>query len=159
MTSVLGAGVHEQSKLHAVSAEQREAMEWVAREAPPDTPFLVATIDTWGNDEVSEWFPAIAERTSLGTVQGSEWLGTDGFAAREDVHLDLVACIGDTARCYRELAERAGSADAWLFVPKGKLAGQFSAADCCRALRQTLTDAGYEIVQDGPGATVARRGD
>jgi hypothetical protein len=157
--STLGSSVHEGSKLQGISNEQAAAMRWVADELPPDTPFVVATVDTWGNDEVSEWFPAIAERPSIGTVQGSEWLGREAFERREDVHLALVGCIGATAVCYRDVAEAAGEPEAAIFVPKGRLAGPFSALDCCPALRATLEAAGYRIVYDGPGATIAQRGD
>lgn len=156
VTSAIGAGVHEQSKLHAVTDEQLEAMQWTKAESPDGAAFLVATIDAWGNDEVSEWFPALAERRSLGTVQGSEWLGPDGFERQEDVHFALVDCIGATAACYATVAEGAGEPDAWIFIPKGQLAGPLSASDCCPALRATLPDAGYEIVYDAAGATIAR---
>ena len=159
LTSALGSTVHEQSKLQGISADQGAAMAWVADETPDGVAFLVATIDTWGNDEVSEWFPALAHRTSLGTVQGSEWLGVAGYARQESTHLDLVACIGHTADCYADVAARAERPDAWVFVPKGQLAGPFSAADCCPALRETLAEAGYEIVYDGPGATIAKPSD
>jgi hypothetical protein len=80
LTSALGSTVHEQSKLQGISADQAAAMAWVADETPNGVAFVVATIDTWGNDEVSEWFPALAHRTSIGTVQGSEWLWVAGYA-------------------------------------------------------------------------------
>ncbi|MCV0404514.1 MAG: hypothetical protein K5924_12540 [Chloroflexi bacterium] len=156
--STLGSSIHEGSKLQAISVDQAAAMRWVADAMPADTPFVVATIDTWGNDEVSEWFPAIAGRPSIGTVQGSEWLGREAFERREDVHLALVGCIGATAHCYRDVAKAVGEPEAAIFVPKGRLAGPFSALDCCPALRSTLEGAGYQIVYDGPGATIAQRG-
>ena len=50
-----------------------------------------------------------------------------------------------------------GLADAWIFVPKGKVNGPLSPEDCCPALRQTVQDSAiYEVMYDGPGATIAR---
>lgn len=157
--SSLGSAIHQQSKLQAVTPAQAEAMEWVRNYTEPDARFMVATVDAWGNDEVSEWFPTLSDRQSFGTVQGSEWLGAAEFRQREEAHLALVECIGATAGCYRDAAVTAGLGDAYLFVPKGRLVGPLSPADCCPALRATLADAGYEIIYDGPGATIARPAD
>ncbi|MDQ4034392.1 MAG: hypothetical protein M3153_00535 [Chloroflexota bacterium] len=154
--SAAGSTIHQQSKLHAVSADQSAAMRWVAEETDPETQFLVATVDTWGNDEVSEWFPALAERGSLGTVQGSEWLGSYGFDRQERIHLRLVGCMHSSADCYRGIAERADAPGAYLFIPKGQLQGPLSAGDCCPAARDSLQAAGYEVIYDGSGATIGR---
>lgn len=159
VASVLGSSIHEQSKLQSLSPDQASAMRWVAAATDTDAEFLVTTVDTWGNDEVSEWFPALAERRSLGTVQGSEWLGADRFSRQESVHIALVHCIGSTATCYRSAAEDAGAPGAYLFIPKGSLAGPLGASDCCPAVRETLASAGYEILYDGVGATIGRPAD
>jgi hypothetical protein len=115
---------------------------------------MVPTNEWWGDDEVSEWVPALTERRSIATVQGSEWLGPSGFEAQVRRHIDVLRCSGATAACYRAI-----DTDAVLFVPKGRLAGPFSNEDCCPALRDTLADAGYEIIYDGPGATIAKPAD
>jgi hypothetical protein len=154
--SAIGSTIHEQSKLHAVSADHATAMRWVSQESDHAAEFLVATVDTWGNDEVSEWFPALAQRRSLGTVQGSEWLGSDGFDRQELIHLGLVGCMHSTADCYRGVADRADAPGAYLFIPKGQLQGPLSARDCCPAARASLRAAGYEVIYDGPGATIGR---
>jgi hypothetical protein len=66
------------------------------------------------------------------------------------MHESILGCAGSTAECYRDLAP-----DAVLYIPKGRLAGLFSPSDCCPALRETVEDAGYRILYDGPGATIA----
>jgi hypothetical protein len=147
----LGASADGSSKLHAVTARHIEAMRWLAANAPEDARVLVPTGGVWGDDEVSEWLPALAERHSIGTVQGSEWLGADGFEGLLRTHEAIRGCYGSTADCYAGI-----DADAWLFIPKGQLSGPLSSGDCCPALRSTLEAAGYDVVFDDRGATIAR---
>lgn len=149
----VGSLADRSSKLQALSADHIAAMNWVRTNTDPSAFAIVATTDVWGDDEVSEWFPALAERSSIGTVQGSEWLGADAFRQQLQRHLAILACAGSTADCYAEVDPKA-----LIFVPKGRLAGPFSPADCCPALRTTLPDAGYEVIYDGPGATIAQPG-
>jgi len=153
----LGSDVDETSRLQRVSADQVAAMDWVAAETDLETRFIVASTVVWGADEVSEWFPAVAERQSVATVQGSEWLGTDGFRAQRARHLAVLTCTPRKDTCMAEWSAEADLADAWLFIPKGQLNGPLSAPDCCPALRETVRDSAlYEVVYDGEGATIAR---
>jgi len=157
LISSLGANVNDTSRLQHVSADQAAAMSWVAGNSEPDTRFIVASTVVWGFDEISEWFPAAADRRSVATVQGSEWLGTEGFAAQRDLHAGVLACTRSSAICMAEFAGGAGFSDAWLFIPKGQVNGPLSPGDCCPALRETVRDSAfYEVVYDGVGATIAR---
>jgi hypothetical protein len=52
-----------------------QAMAWVNENTPREAEFVVVPSSTWWEtDAVGEWFPALAGRTNLLTVQGSEWL-------------------------------------------------------------------------------------
>ena len=53
--------------------EEREAFAWIRNNTPADSRFLVLTGDAALSDPLSEWFPALTERTSLVTAQGHEW--------------------------------------------------------------------------------------
>ena len=149
----LGSVTDGSSKLHPLSPALAGAMEWVDDNVPADARVIVPTDEVWGFDDVSEWFPAIGHRQSIGTVQGSEWLGSAGFDAQLHTHAVIRSCAGHTASCYSAI-----DGAAILFVPKGQLNGLFSPPDCCPALRSTLADAGYEVVYDGEGATIAMPG-
>lgn len=151
LIGTLGSVVDSSSKLHPLGYATIGAMHWLGEEGP-DRPVLVPTNEVWGFDEVSEWLPAIARRRSIGTVQGSEWLGSGGFEAQLAIHESILDCAGSTAACYLSLAP-----DAVLYVPRGPIAGPFSGDDCCPALRETLADAGYVIIYDEVGATIAVR--
>ena len=146
----VGSFADSSSKLQALNADHLAAMRWVAANTDTDATFLIPTEDVWGDDEQSEWFPAIAGRYSLGTVQGSEWLGPDGYRRQLANHVEIRACAAAAASCYRSILDGAS-----LFIPKGELAGPFSRADCCAALRETLATLGYAVIYDGPGATIA----
>lgn len=150
----VGSFADRSSKLQSLGAGRVDAMSWSAANLPDDVEFIVPTSEVWGDDEISEWLPAIAGRQSIGTVQGTEWLGAERFAQRVETHEAILDCSGSTAACYRAIDE-----EAVIFIPKGEIAGPFSAADCCPALRATLFENGYRIVYDGPGATIAQSGE
>lgn len=70
----------EQLALESLSGGELGAMEWVSEHTTEDSRFIVLTESkSWADDSVSEWFPVVAERESLLTVQGREWLGGDAF--------------------------------------------------------------------------------
>jgi asparagine N-glycosylation enzyme membrane subunit Stt3 len=58
----------------------REAMHWVRENTPAESRFLVLTGTTSVScDSVLEWFPALAGRQSIYTVQGTEWTQGTNF--------------------------------------------------------------------------------
>lgn len=63
------------SFLVSVNPQNRQAMEWVKQHTPTESRFLVISNPTsWSVDIIGEWFPTLAERKSLLTAQGMEWL-------------------------------------------------------------------------------------
>lgn len=64
-TSVSLAG-----QLQPLDPEHREAMTWVSEHTPPSSIFLVASHGDWYRDRAAEWFPVLAGRESVATVQG-----------------------------------------------------------------------------------------
>ncbi len=69
-----------EESLQPVDHQNREAMAWVAENTPPESSFVVLRPDTpWQINREAEWFPALAERRSVLTVQGTEWLPDDRF--------------------------------------------------------------------------------
>jgi hypothetical protein len=139
--------------VHALDANRRAAMEWVASELPGDARFAVITGGEWSGDPDSEWYPRLTDRVSVATVQGSEWLGATAFNERVETYRALQACVA---------AESASCVDDWLvdhpadylYVPAGRIRGPNSSTDCCADLRTALMTAGYEPVYEGSGATV-----
>ena len=148
----LATGYHTESPVHALSSEQREAMDWVRTGTPADATFVVVSGRGWQYDATSEWFPVIARRHSLATVQGYEW--TDEFAERAGKHQLLQdLCAFRTQTCVQSWLDHFDLDADYVYLPKGPLAGLASPGDCCPALREDLTRA-LEVVYDGDGATI-----
>lgn len=139
------------SPLHGTSADELAAMAWVREETAPSDRFLIVSGVAWQNDRASEWFPTLTERHSVGTVQGYEWTTADRWREREARHEAIRRCSTQTSRCLSELALDFD----YLYLPKGPRLGFLSASDCCPVLRSTLSEGGYAVVYDGPGATIA----
>src|SRR5258706_3944724 len=80
------------SEMH-VSKAGRDAMQWAANNTPKDSKFLVITGEPNGFcDSTSEWFPALANRQSLATLQGNEWLKGKNFSKYATHIRNLQAC-------------------------------------------------------------------
>jgi len=86
----------------------REAMQWVRDNTPADASFLVLTGSrSVSCDSVPEWFPAIAQRKSIFTVQGTEWtLGKD-FGAFVQKSSAAQACVSEGVNCVMDLTRSA----------------------------------------------------
>ncbi len=64
-----------------LTADQRAVMQWIREHTDPAAPFIVlSSAPNWADDAVSEWFPVLADRHNLLTVQGREWLPGHRFA-------------------------------------------------------------------------------
>jgi len=141
--------------MHGLTHDHVAAMHWVAGHAGEGARFAVITGRSWESDYVSEWFPALAGRTSVATVQGSEWRGFSRFVERLAAYRQLQNCADKTASCLDTWSAGWNERSAFAFLPKGALFGPRSAPDCCPSLRETLRLSDrYVIVYDGPGATI-----
>jgi len=70
--------------LAPVTQEARAGMEWIRMNTPEDARFVVLTpAGHWSTDGTAEWFPVLAARVSLTTVQGLEWFPAHEYAKRE----------------------------------------------------------------------------
>ncbi len=137
--------------LTALTPGDRAAMQWVAQHTPPASRFLVVSGRVWQLDKISEWFPALANRTSVSTVQGSEWL--PGFNAGADAADAFQArCHAADGRCLAQWADATGRSFNHAYVP------MMAIDPCCAPLIAALRhDPGYIPLYDGPGAFIAER--
>jgi hypothetical protein len=99
--------------------DQRKAMEWIKGNTPVDIEFLVISgITGAGIDYVSEWFPALTNRTSSGTPQGYEWLPNHEFYRRWQLHGELQTCAESNVTCLENWADLAGCNYTHVFISK-----------------------------------------
>ena len=124
-------------------------MRWVAEETPPSSRFLVIPSTGWETAKTLEWFPVLADRVSLATVQGTEWLPSDAFTDRTDAYDALFECGYRVARCLDAWAAGTGMTFTHVYIPRPP-AGQ-----CCWTLLASLAeDPRYDLIYNGPGATI-----
>jgi len=76
-----------------LSAADRAAFEWAAQNTPAGSRFVVMTGDaSVFCDSTQEWFPVLADRVSIATVQGHEWLDGEAFSSRLRNAIALQGC-------------------------------------------------------------------
>lgn len=136
--------------LVALSPAERSAMNWVATSTPPASSYLIVAPQMWAANKTGEWFPVLANRTSVATVQGSEWLPNHAFGRRIAVDSAVESCAFSSTHCLDRVSQENGLTFTHVFI------GKSPEDPCCTALRASLrNDPGYQVIYDGPGATVA----
>jgi len=112
----------------------------------------------WANDRVAEWFPVLAQRHSVATVQGSEWLPGGEFARRYAASETLAGCAFRGVACVEQWAASTGKPFTHLYVTKTMGQRGMPGADCCTVvITSAQSDPHYRRVYDGPGATIFER--
>lgn len=135
--------------LRSLTEDQRAAMQWIAEETPSDSSFLVIPRTPWQVDKESEWFPVLAERQSLATVQGTEWAPDGGFDTSVSLFDRAWDCGYQETSCLTDWVEESGREFTHVYVTYN---GQFQ---CCGTLLESLEeDTNYRRVYDGPGGTI-----
>jgi len=138
--------------LTPISPGERDAMAWVAGQTPPSSRVLVITGDSWYTDRISEWFPYLADRHSVATVQGYEWV-PGAFRDRLSAYLDAQSCATESAACLERWSVQHAADFDYVFVTR---TGVESGGDeCCSALLQSLrAHPDARIAYDGPDAFI-----
>ena len=91
-----------------VGAEEFKAIEWVKSNTNVTDRFLI--LDEQGNPLLSpftEWFPALAFRRSVATIQGAEWLGGDRHYNKQlSVITNIHGCLYQNVDCIYSLQDK-----------------------------------------------------
>ena len=144
------------SATSALPPEERTAMEWIAAETPQDSRFLVMSDSLrWAEDRTAEWFPALAERPSVATPQGREWLRDVPFSEVEERYEALMRCGEARAACLAEWSQAYDVTFSHVYIPGGSLRGvesdraQARLASCCEMLAASLAASpDYRLLRD-----------
>ncbi|MCC6237398.1 MAG: hypothetical protein IT299_07475 [Dehalococcoidia bacterium] len=131
----------------ALSAPQRQAMEWARESTPPESTFLVMHAQAW--EPGLEWFPALSERRSVTTVPGYEWVA-GAYYPRWLANREAGRCLkqdADSAQCIEEWFVRWRRPD-YVFVFK-EVPRPSLREDCCAVLAEELRGrSGYTPVYE-----------
>jgi len=138
--------------LTSLTTDDRIAMSWVGRHTPPASRFVIVVggaAGGWWSDRVGEWFPVLARRVSVATVQGTEWLPAGTFENRERQYDRLQGCAVWGTDCLVDWARANGRPYSHVYIPKTL------AFPCCGPLDASLRhDPAYRLVFDGRGASI-----
>ncbi|HYY55346.1 MAG TPA: hypothetical protein VFA01_08185 [Candidatus Dormibacteraeota bacterium] len=155
-----GSLISHTELLDALTPSERDAMAWVAANAPPDARFAVVSEHGWADDRESEWFPVLAKRVSVSTAQGFEWLSLGAFRQRLLAIQALQQCGAADGNCIEMWASEYAVGYDFVFVPKYRAGIRLDGSDtwCCMGLRNALLgDPRFALVYDGAGATIYER--
>jgi hypothetical protein len=156
LAASIAAPVATREPLHILSIEDRDAMAWVRDFTPRDARFMVMTPAAgWWSDIQGEWFPALAERQSVATPQGREWVPDDTFNKAVQRHLDASWCGWFDTVCMRDWAETNSRPFDFVYVPIGSpvafaneavKAERSPVPDCCTSSFDSLLhSAGFRL--------------
>jgi len=138
--------------LTSLTTDDRLAMSWIVRHTAPTSRFVIVVggaAGGWWADRVGEWFPVLARRVSVGTVQGTEWLPAGTFENREREYDRLQGCAVWGVTCLEQWARTSGRPYTHVYIPKTL------AYPCCGPLDSALRhDPAYRLLFDGPGAAI-----
>lgn len=134
----------DQRYLRALTDADVQAMEWIAQETPPDARFLVLSRNGWYADRDGEWFPALAERENVATVQGYEWVSGE-FTRRQELQTMAQMCLPGEGNCLGQLSNLEDFD--YVYVPE----------TCCDALRELIDNEWRYVAIFDNGATVFQR--
>lgn len=128
------------SPTHVLSALERQGMKWAANQTDPDSSFVVVSGSPWFVDAEAEWFPVLANRLSIATVQGYEWLEGDAFRVQhERADLLLRCAAASDGPCIERWLDDAGGAD-YLYLTRSPALASMG-VECCLQLASVLSGA------------------
>jgi hypothetical protein len=138
----------------ALPDSDRSAMRWIAASTPSTATFLVVAPAGVSAGSETEWFPALAERRSLGTYQGLEWLEHEAGPSAWQRYDRLQTCGARDVACLDGWAREGDIKFDYVFVR------EFGTAELRRSL-STSTD--FALVYEAPDVSIfarnVRRGD
>jgi hypothetical protein len=138
--------------LNALAPADRAAMRWIALRTDRTARVLVLTDKPWQIDKVSEWLPVLAERVSVATVQGSEWLPQHAFQTYIRRQSQVAACANAETDCLDSLSQDPALRFTHVYVPAGPTVA------CCGPLLGALgRDPRFSVIYANAGATIFAR--
>ncbi len=147
--------------LKGLSGGERAAAAWAGEHTTAGSQFVVITGQPWPVDRDAEWFPALTGRTSVATVQGSEWLPDGTFDRQRRATVALEQCKDQASSCLASWAAEHGASFNYVYISNvlPVVPTQLTTTvSCCRVLEASLrTDTAYRVVYDTDAATIFQR--
>ena len=100
----------------SLANSDKNAFDWIKLNTPSESRFLVMTGNSPLADPVSEWFPALTNRTSIATAQGYEWDNSSSFENILTESTNVQKCIYLTYHCVESWAEKQHKGFDYLYI-------------------------------------------
>jgi len=138
------------TSIPVLKKEERAAMQWAAQNTPEGSRFVLVTGYNWYEDAISEWFPIVAGRNSLATVQGYEWFAAGRFQQQQKWHKDLQKCADEGLACLEKWQQETGVSFEYIYLSHVQAKSS--------ALEATLsTSSSYQRVYIEAGAAIFKK--
>lgn len=145
------------STIRMTEADQK-AFDWIPASTDKDSRFIVLTDYFWSADPVSEWFPALTQRISVATVQGTEWLGGGEFSTALERARGAQYCTNQAPTCLENWSAEYQVSFDYIYLRKLKVKGDKILVPYDSALDELLKlDPRYELVYDKPEVAIFKK--
>jgi hypothetical protein len=151
LISAMAAPFNGNTPIQVLSQYDQQAMEWVSKNTPVDSKFAVVTGGEWPTDSVSEWFPSLANRTSISTVQGSEWSPGNEFNNKINRNVVLQGCATQGFACILDWSNENSESYSYLYLSNSKSGNPSTRIPL--AYSPTPTDK-FQLVYENPGILI-----
>jgi len=138
------------SVLTSISSDDRSAMAWVSKNTPEDSAFLILTEKDFWEDKINEWFPYLAGRKSLTTLQGLEWSPENRFNIVLTWYKATKTCLNRDGDCLENWSDSLNIPYTHVYLPKPSSSAQ-PHFPIYYYLRENKT---FTLIYDGPGAAI-----
>ena len=103
---------------------------------------------------MAEWFPALAQRPSLATVQGTEWLPGNRFPQQKQLYEKLTNCVTEDLKCVEDITRQSGLDFTHIYL-SGKLEDRVTSMQFPLPIETALRASQiYELVYEDKGALI-----
>ncbi len=145
-------------RYYTLSPASRQAMEWISQYTLPTCRFVTvgANGTIWGRDAIQEWFPVLAKRLNVTTVQGTEWLTNPGIEQLQGWRAGMNRCGQGDESCLAEWQRITRQPFTHVFIESPERLGY----DTSRPLRESLRQSpNYSLIYARDGIDIFARRD
>ena len=145
------------SRAYFLADPEKQAYQWVNENTPADSRFIILSGLAPLTDPISEWFPALSGRSSVGTAQGHEWISTDNFETVLEESAALQECYNQSPDCLNAWLTRNYQNTDYLLIDNHILeqsSNQETTVYPSALIDLLRRDPKYEVVYDAGGVVI-----
>ena len=138
-----------------LGTEELNALQWVKSHTAPAGRFLVLEWeDSWALSPLLEWFPALTDRRSITTIQGTEWLaGENGFDLQGERFSKSKLCLYDKVSCLDDLSNDPAAQFDYVLISSNVPGAANRQSSLLVSLENSVE---FQLVHSSPGVKIFR---